>query len=310
MDREELQRRKAAIVERYGPWTAHNIQIRDDIYTMVNGIEGGNELRLRRIVQLISDLSPQPLERLRVVDLGCLEGLFAVELARRGADVVGIEAREPNIEKARFAKAALALDNLELVQGDVRGFSRDRYGGFDVVLALGILYHLDAPDVFGFLERVAEVCDGLCVLDTHVTASTAERFSHDGRSYRGRSYAEPDTSDPLAQDTLWAALDNPRSVILTRHSLFNALGHAGFTTAFECKLPPVLEHPDWGTFVAVKGRPEPLASAPLLNDEPWADLPETHPPRDRHSPLHRRLAARLPQPVRGALRTALRGRRR
>jgi SAM-dependent methyltransferase len=302
MDTHELQRRKAALVERYGPWTAHNIQLRDDIYTMVTGIEGGNELRLRRIVQLISDLSPQPLERLRVVDLGCLEGLFAVEFARRGADVVGIEAREPNIEKARFSKAALALDNLELVQGDVRNLSRERYGGFDVVLALGILYHLDAPDVFVFLERMAEVCDGLSVLDTHVTASTAERFRHEGRSYWGSSYAEPDTSDALAKDTLWASLDNPRSVVLTRHSLFNALAHAGFTTAFECKLPPILEQPDWGTFVAVKGRPEPLASAPLLNDQPWADLPETHPPP------YGRLAARLPRPVRGALRRALRRR--
>src|SRR5215211_7664796 len=207
MDRDELQRRKAALVERYGPWTAHNIQLRDDVYTMVTGIEGGNELRLRRIVQLISDLSPKPLERLRVVDLGCLEGLFAVEFARRGADVVAIEAREPNIEKARFSKTALALDNLELVQGDVRNLSRERYGGFDVVLALGILYHLDAPDVFIFLERLAEVCDGLSVLDTHVTTSTAERFRHEGRSYWGRSFEEADTSDALAKDTLWASLD-------------------------------------------------------------------------------------------------------
>jgi SAM-dependent methyltransferase len=306
MDRDELQRRKAALVERYGPWTAHNIQLRDDLYTMVTGVEGGNELRLRRIVQLISDLSPKPLERLRVVDLGCLEGLFAVEFARRGADVVGIEAREPNIEKARFSKAALALDNLEFVQGDVRDLSRERYGGFDVVLALGILYHLDAPDVFVFLERLADVCDGLCVLDTHVTASTAERFRHEGRGYWGRSFAEADTSDALAKETLWAALGNPRSVLLTRHSLFNALAHAGFTTAFECKLPPVLEEPDRGTFVAVKGRPEPLASAPLLNGQPWADLPETHPPPPR--PRYRRLAARLPRPVRGALRRALRSR--
>jgi SAM-dependent methyltransferase len=305
MDIDELQRRKAALVERYGPWTAHNIQLRGDVYTMVAGIEGGNELRLRRVVQLVSDLSLKPLERLRVVDLGCLEGLFAVEFARRGADVVGIEAREPNIEKARFAKAALALDNLELVQGDVRTLSRERYGGFDVVLALGIVYHLDAPDVFVFLERLAEVCDGLCVLDTHVTDSSAERFRHEGHTYWGSSYAEPDTSDALAEDTLWASLDNPRSVVLTRHSLFNALAHAGFTTAFECKLPPILEEPDWGTFVAVKGRPEPLASAPLLNGEPWADLPETHPPP---RPLYRRLAARLPRPVRGALRRALRGR--
>jgi SAM-dependent methyltransferase len=305
MDRDQLKRSKAALVERYGPWTAHNIQLRDDVYTMVADIEGGNELRLRRVVQLVSDISPKPLERLRVVDLACLEGLFAVEFARRGADVVAVEAREPNIEKARFAKAALTLDNLELVQDDVRNLSRERYGGFDVVLALGILYHLDAPAVFIFLERLAEVCDCLCVLDTHVTDSTAESFEHAGHRYRGSSYAEPDTSDALAKETLWASVDNPRSVVLTRHSLFNALAHAGFTTAFECKLPPILEEPDWGTFVAVKGRPVPLATAPLLNGQPWADLPDAEPPP---RPVHRRLAARLPQPVKHALRRAQRGR--
>jgi SAM-dependent methyltransferase len=305
MDRDQLKRSKAALVERYGPWTAHNIQLRDDVYTMVADIEGGNELRLRRVVQLVSDISPKPLERLRVVDLACLEGLFAVEFARRGADVVAVEAREPNIEKARFAKAALTLDNLELVQDDVRNLSRERYGGFDVVLALGILYHLDAPAVFIFLERLAEVCDCLCVLDTHVTDSTAESFEHAGHRYRGSSYAEPDTSDALAKETLWASVDNPRSVVLTRHSLFNALAHAGFTTAFECKLPPILEEPDWGTFVAVKGRPVPLATAPLLNGQPWADLPDAEPPP---RPVHRRLAARLPQPVKHVLRRVLPGR--
>jgi SAM-dependent methyltransferase len=303
--RDQLQRSKAALVERYGPWTAHNIQLRENVYTMVADIEGGNELRLRRVVQLVSDLSSKPLERLRVVDLACLEGLFAVEFARRGAEVVALEAREPNIEKARFAKAALALDKLELVQDDVRNLSRERYGGFDVVLALGILYHLDAPAVFIFLERLAEVCDWLCVLDTHVTDSATESFEHAGHRYRGSSYAEPDTSDALAKETLWASVDNPRSVVLTRHSLFNALAHAGFTTAFECKLPPILEEPDWGTFVAVKGRREPLASAPLLNSQPWADLPDAEPPP---RPVHRRLAARLPQPVKHVLRTVLPGR--
>jgi SAM-dependent methyltransferase len=296
MDIDDLQLGKAEVVERYGPWTAHNIRLRDDLYTMVPGIEGANEFRLRRIVQIISDVTGRPFEQLRVLDLACLEGLFAVELARRGADVVAIEGREANIEKARFARAALSLHNLELIQDDVRNLARDRHGRFDVVLALGILYHLDAPGVFFFLQRLAEVCDGLCVIDTHVTESTAETFSHDRHTYRGTYYTEPDTSDELARDTLWAGLGNPQSAILTRHSLFNALVHVGFTTAFECKVPPIPEEPARGTFVAVKGRREPLASAPLLNGQPWAELPEQ--PR----PVYLRLAERLPRPVKDALR--------
>jgi SAM-dependent methyltransferase len=300
MDLDELQRGKAEVIERYGPWTAHNIRLREGLYTMVPGIEGANEFRLRRVVQIISDVTGRPFDQLRVLDLACVEGLFAVELARRGADVVAIEGREANIEKARFAKTALSLHNLELIQDDVRNLARERHGRFDVVLALGILYHLDTPDVFLLLERVAEVCDALCVIDTHVTDSTAATFSHKGHTYRGTYYAEPDTSDELARETLWAAMENTRSAILTRHSLFNALVHVGFTTAFECKVPPIPEEPARGTFVAVKGRRESLASAPLLNGEPWADLPEQ--PR----PVYRRLAERLPRPVKAALRKLLR----
>jgi hypothetical protein len=42
------------------------------------------------------------------------------------------------------------------VQGDVRDLSRQEHGLFTVVLSIGILYHLDAPDVFTFVERIAE----------------------------------------------------------------------------------------------------------------------------------------------------------
>ena len=202
------------VVARHGPWTAHNMELADGLFT-ISPAPAGDEVKLRRVVQLVSDLLGGQLAGARVLDLACLEGMYALELARRGARVTAIEGREQNLAKAQFAATALGLE-VDFQLGDVRQLSRQEHGEFDVVLCLGILYHLDAPDVFVFLERLAEVCDGLCVLDTHVTDSTAERFSHGGRSYRGRSFAEPDTSDPLAQDTLWASLDNPRSVVLTR----------------------------------------------------------------------------------------------
>ena len=91
----------------------------------------------------MSDLAKRPISELRILHLACLEGQYAVEFARQGAQVVAIEGREANIEKARFSKRALGLDNLELIHGDVRDLSRERHGSFDIVLCLGILYHLD-----------------------------------------------------------------------------------------------------------------------------------------------------------------------
>ncbi|MBI3796935.1 MAG: methyltransferase domain-containing protein, partial [Deltaproteobacteria bacterium] len=95
----------------------------------------------------MQDFLHQPLHNLRVLDLGCLEGMYALEFAQHGAQVLGIEGRLANIEKARFAKRVLGFSNCDFVQDDVRNLSLAKYGDFDVVLCCGILYHLDAPDV-------------------------------------------------------------------------------------------------------------------------------------------------------------------
>src|SRR6185312_10010629 len=106
-----------------------------------------------------------------ILDLACLEGQYALEFARQGAQSVGIEGRAENLEKARFAQRALQLDNVELHQDDVRNLSVAKYGHFDVVLCLGILYHLDAPDVFDFVERIASVCTGFAIFDTYISVT-------------------------------------------------------------------------------------------------------------------------------------------
>ena len=168
MDIELIRQKKEEIIKRYGSWTAHNIQLKGDIYTIDKRIVG-DEVKLRRIIQIASDIARTPLKNLRVLDLACLEGLYAVEFARRGAEVIAIEGRKANIEKARFAKDVLSLDNLELFKDDVRNFSREKYGYFDIVLCLGILYHLDNPDVFCFMERIAEACRSFMIIDTQIS---------------------------------------------------------------------------------------------------------------------------------------------
>src|SRR5882724_8002850 len=94
-------------------------------------------LRLRRIIQTIADLSGKRWTELRILDLGSLEGLFAIECARQGAHVVAIEGRETNNAIARATVKSLALPNIKFVTEDVCKFSQKRYGTFDVVICSG-----------------------------------------------------------------------------------------------------------------------------------------------------------------------------
>src|SRR5918997_3278469 len=135
-------------------WTAHNIRLTTDIVTRPGEPDFmETDLRLRAIERALTLLYRDRLAGLLAADLGCLEGGFSLALARRGMNVLGIEARRKNLEKAMLLKDHFGLTNLELLCDDVKNFMRERYDVFDVTLALGILYHLDQPSAW--LRHVA-----------------------------------------------------------------------------------------------------------------------------------------------------------
>jgi SAM-dependent methyltransferase len=291
VDREEIRRGKEDVERRYGAWSAHNIRLDGDLFTRANRIFG-DEYKLRRVVQLIADVAGTDFGSLRVLDLGCLEGLYSIELAKRGAEVVGIEGREANIAKARFAKAALSLDNVEFAQDDVRNLTSETYGEFDVILCLGLLYHLDAEDVFALLGRIGELSRRMAIVDTHIALSGRESRSHGGDLYRGISFPEY-----AEEDSLWAAIGNRESFWPTRASLVNALVRAGFTSVSDLVAPAQpLEQPDRVLLLALKGEPQvPVSTA---SQEMAEAVPERRRRRfvlqqTRWFPLAKRLAMRL-----------------
>ncbi|MFH1102252.1 MAG: class I SAM-dependent methyltransferase [Pseudomonadota bacterium] len=276
MDIDEISREREEIIKKHGEWTAHNIHLKGETYTMGNRI-AGDEVKLRRVFQIVSDISEKPLNQLRILDLACLEGLYGIEFARHDAEVVAIEGRKANFEKARFSKAILSLHNLDVQQGDVRNLSRERYGYFDVVLCLGILYHLNVPDVFQFLEQVVQVCTRLAVIDTHISLTPEKSFVYKGREYRGKEYIETWAASPSVEreKSSWASLDNPKSFWFTRSSLLNLLSHIGFTSVYECYVPEEAQKPaDRITLAAIKGKPQHLISCPLLNARMPEEIPE------------------------------------
>lgn len=309
----QIEQRKQRLVERDGPWTAHNIRLAVDTYTIGDRLVG-DEVRLRRVMQIIADLADKPMAELRVLDLGALEGLFAVELALNGADVLAIEAREANAEKARLAKEALGVSTLQIELDDVRNLRVDRHGMFDVVLCLGLLYHLDAPDLLPFIQHMAEVCRGFAIIDTHISLKPQVTIADQGRTYYGRRFSEHRKSAGAERKArvVWASLDNPRSFWFTKSSLLNALARAGFTSVYECYTPRVsLKTADRVTLVAVKGTRQSILSSRAINELPEDDWPERLVTKAHagHASRPYRIAAtigrRLPVGVRRRVKTLL-----
>lgn len=115
---------------------------------------------------------PPSLQGCTVLDIGAWDGFFSFECERRGAArVVASDYFSWHAAgwgtKAGFQLAREALrSKVEDVDIDVMDLSPARVGTFDVVLLLGVLYHLKHPLLA--LERVASVTRRLLILETVV----------------------------------------------------------------------------------------------------------------------------------------------
>jgi SAM-dependent methyltransferase len=244
-----------AVKAEHGDWTAHSIRLPDGRYTLPAGQD--NHLRyVRRILQAVADLAGKPLREAKVLDLACLEGGFSVEFALHGASVVAVEGRRQNLAKLEFARDALALTNVETVLDDVRNVTAARFGTFDAVLCLGLLYHLDAASLEGFLRNLWSLTSRVLVLDTHVSLFGGELVHIGGREYAGATQPEHGAADDAATMARrnWASLDNRNSFYLTEPALLNLLSDLGFSSVHTCHMPYYSIMSDRRTFVALKGQ--------------------------------------------------------
>jgi tRNA (mo5U34)-methyltransferase len=94
--------------------------------------------------RLFADAVPADLHGRTVLDIGCNGGFYSLEMKRRGADrVIGIDWDERYLNQARFAAEVTGL-HVEFKRMSVYDVAalRDR---FDVVLFMGVLYHLRHP---------------------------------------------------------------------------------------------------------------------------------------------------------------------
>ena len=237
------------------------------------GRDGGdavphNGLKVRRIMQILQDLAAKPLDQLSVLDLGCGEGVYAIETALQGASVLGVDARPGRMNEAARIAERFGVTTVRFQQSDVRHVSVESHGRYDVVYFLGLLYHLDVPDAFHVLERLHAVCREWLIIDTRFTLTPTDTVVHGGHPYRGRRVREHDDADSetLRRTRVLRSIDNPFSFYFAKPSLIRLLVDLGFTTVFECSVPlEPLKPANRVTLVARKGRPVTLSTYPWVN---------------------------------------------
>ncbi|MBN1689049.1 MAG: methyltransferase domain-containing protein [Candidatus Omnitrophica bacterium] len=245
------------------------LSLPDNIYGVFEEKGAQNAEKVRRILQITNDLCQNSFRGLRILDLGCAEGVYAIEAALRGAQVVGVDGRIERMQKGKQMAEQLRLQNVRFLNQDVRNLNWAELGHFHVIYCLGLLYHLDEDSLFPLISKLSPACTHMLVIDTHTSPKEEKSVAYQEHTYFGRLYREhqPEDSEETMHQRLGSSIKNRQSFWLTRKSLSSLLHNHGFTCVFECRIPPeYVSRKSRTTFVALKGQPITLFSYPWMND--------------------------------------------
>jgi SAM-dependent methyltransferase len=175
-----------------------------------------HEQRRRYLFEPLVDMCGGSLEGKRVLDLGCNAGYWSLHAIASGADfVLGIDAREMHIEQASLVFEVKDVDptrySFEL--GNVFEHDLASRAPFDVVLCLGLLYHVNRQ--MELLERISSVNSDILVIDTDLWPAPS--------SYLRLKFEDPDR--PLH------AVDNALVMVPTKKAVTDMTRSLGYSVA-------------------------------------------------------------------------------
>ncbi|ODP36538.1 methyltransferase, TIGR04290 family [Sphingomonas turrisvirgatae] len=128
-------------IDALGPWF-HNIDLGNGVTTAPDHFLGDYpSFKFATFAHVI----PDDLTGKSVLDIGCNAGFYSVEMKRRGAArVVGIDSDDRYLDQARLASETLGFTGIEFRNLSVYDLAAlgER---FDLVIFMGVLYHLRHP---------------------------------------------------------------------------------------------------------------------------------------------------------------------
>lgn len=123
--------------------------------------------RLAILDSILSEKLEGDFSKLTCLDVGCNQGYFSVEMAKRGfRKVLGFDARRENIEDANLMQEIYGLNNLRFRVADINKVSVNEIGQFDVVMAMSLLFWLENP--IGALRALKALTRKMLIIETPV----------------------------------------------------------------------------------------------------------------------------------------------
>ena len=109
------------------------------------------------------------LNQKRVLDVGCGGGILADSMARKGADVTGIDLASKSLRVAQLHALETGTPNIQYREVSVEALAQEQPASFDVVTCMEMLEHVPDP------SSVVRACAELVKPDGWVFFSTLHR---------------------------------------------------------------------------------------------------------------------------------------
>lgn len=214
-----------------------------------------HEQRRRYFFDALLGVTGGSLRGHRVLDLGCNAGFWSLAAIDAGADfVLGVDGRQMHVDQAKLVFEAKGIEESRYRFEEGNIFEHDFGEQFDVVLCLGLMYHIAKP--VALFELFARVGAELVVIDTNVSRAPSSFFEvrHE------------------------ASLDEPRSavdyevvLVPTRQAVIELASQFGFETV------PVAH--DMGDYSGLEGYRDKLRVAFVCSKSASLDaVPKETPP--------------------------------
>jgi tRNA (mo5U34)-methyltransferase len=108
---------------------------------------------------------PEDMSGLSLADVGASNGYFSFEARKRRARVVALDFRHKDNSGFGLVQYINGMSDIEHHQINVLDITREKYGQFDIVLALGLLYHVCDP--YRALANCAALSRGRLLVESY-----------------------------------------------------------------------------------------------------------------------------------------------